>query len=166
MEVFAIQCCTSSTLLISMRFLTDKISKLCIGWNERLLSENDFYRLCKRFRVKVTEMPLRTGGFYYRVMGKDYIAVNSGLAGPQKLVVLFHELGHFLLYTPESGASANFHGVGRRTRKEREADLFALCSLIPTASIERGSIDELIDDEGFPPEMVEARREIFMRYGI
>jgi len=148
-----------------MRFLTEKISTLKIGWNERSLTEADFYRLCKRFKVTVTEMPLRTGGFYYRVMGRDFIAVNSRLVGPQKLAVLFHELGHFLLHTPESGATANFHGVGLRTRQEREADLFALCAIIPKTWIASRSPEELID-EGFSHEMVAERHSIFEMYGI
>ena len=77
-----------------MRFLTDKITRLGIDWNERPLDEADFYKLCKRFKIVVQEMPLTTDGFYYRVMGRDYIAVDSRLNPPQKLLVLFHELGH------------------------------------------------------------------------
>ncbi|HEX3101678.1 MAG TPA: ImmA/IrrE family metallo-endopeptidase [Pyrinomonadaceae bacterium] len=148
-----------------MQFVIDKISKLKIGWNERPLTEADFYPLCKRFKVSVTEMPLTVGGFYYRVMGRDFIAVDSRLAGPQKLAVLFHELGHFLLHTPESGATANFHGVGRQTRQEHEADAFALCALIPQTMIELSSLQDLIDD-GFAPDMVAERLAIFVRYGF
>ena len=132
-----------------MRFLTDKISKLNFGWNERPLSETDLYVLCNRFGINVQEMPLTVGGFYYRVMGKDFIAVDSKLTRHQKLAVLFHELGHFLFHTPESGTThASFHAVGHRTRQETEADLFALCSLIPRSWIETRPIDELIGDEG------------------
>ena len=144
-----------------MRFFLDKISKLGIGWNERPLTEVDLYRLCKKFKVSVTEMPLATGGFYYRMMGRDFIAVDSKLTGVRKLVVLFHELGHFLFHVPESGATANFHGVGHRTRKEIEADIFALCSLIPKTLLKTRSITELIYD-GFPPEMIAARFEIYL----
>jgi hypothetical protein len=97
-----------------MRLLAEKINKLKTGWNERALTEADFYRLCRRFKVSVTEMPLSVGGFYYRVGGRDFIAVNSRLAGAEKLAVLFHELGHFLFHAPDSGATANFHRVGRR----------------------------------------------------
>lgn len=149
-----------------MQFFTDKISQLDIGWNERPLGEADFYRLCKRYKIGVQEMPLTVSGFYYRLMGRDFIAVDSRLAGPQKLAVLFHEIGHFLFHTPESGATANFHGVGRRTRKEREADVFALCALIPRTWIESRSSQELIDDEGFPPEMLAERHKILERYRI
>ncbi|MEP6787860.1 MAG: ImmA/IrrE family metallo-endopeptidase [Acidobacteriota bacterium] len=148
-----------------MRFLTDKIKALRIGWNERPLTEADFYRLCKRFKVGVTEMPLSTGGFYYRVMGRDFIAVDSKLDPSQKLLVLFHELAHFLFHTPESGATANFHGVGRRTRQECEADAFAVCALIPLVLIESRSPQELIDD-GFAPELIEARHAVLQKYGI
>ena len=126
---------------------------------------DDMYRLCRRFKVAVQEMPLTTGGFYYRVMGRDFIAVDSKLAEPKKLFVLFHELGHFLLHTPESGATANFHRVGRRTRKEREADIFALCCLIPKVQVETRSAQDLIDD-GFPPDIVADRFEAYKRHGL
>lgn len=149
-----------------MRFLTERISKLNIDWNERPLTEADFYHLCKSFGITVQEMPLTVGGFYYRVLGRDFVAVDSKLPKPQRLVVLFHELGHFLFHTPETGATASFHGIGRRTRQEIEADVFALCALIPRPWIESRSIQELIDIEGLPAEMVNARYEILRRYGI
>lgn len=149
-----------------MRFLVKKISSLRFGWNQKPLSEEDFYRLCRRFRVKVTEMPLRTDGFYYRVMGEDYIAVNSRLPEPVKLFVLFHELGHFLFHTPESGATANFHGVGGCDRKEQEADVFALCALLPRPMIEGQSVADLVDASGLPAEKVAKRFRIFSFYGI
>ncbi len=149
-----------------MRFLSEKIKRLKIEWNERPLSEADFYRLCKRYKVGVQEMPLSVGGFYYRLMGREYIAVNSKLPRTEKLAVMFHELGHFLFHAPETGATANFHGVGQSTRKEREADVFALCALIPKNWIENRSSQDLVDDEGFSPEMVASRHLIFMRHGI
>ena len=136
-----------------MRFLTDKISKLNFGWNERPLSEADLFALCKRFKISVQEMPLSVGGFYYRVMGRDFIAVDSKLTRHQRLAVLFHELGHFLFHTPESGATANFHGVGRRTRQEAEADVFAVCAIVPRSLIESRSVQELIDSLDDPDDI-------------
>ena len=148
-----------------MQFFREKITRLRIGWNQRPLTEDDFYRQCRRFRITVQEMPLVVGGFYYRVLGRDFIAVNSRLTGAKKLAVLFHELGHFLFHTPESGAAASFHGVGRRTRKECEADIFALCALIPTAWIASRSPEELLAD-GIAAEMITARFKIYERHGI
>src|SRR5204863_200450 len=125
----------------------------------------DFYRLCRRFRVSVQEMPLAVSGFYYRVMGRDFIAVDSRLAGPQKLAVLFHELGHFLFHAPDSGETANFHGVGRRTRKECEADIFALCAVIPLARLISHDAAHPIDDD-LPADLLKKRLEIYPLYGI
>lgn len=149
-----------------MRFLTDKIKALRVDWNERPLTEADFYRLCKRFKVSVTEMPLATGGFYYRVMGRDFIAVDSRLSPSKKLLVLFHELAHFLFHTPESGATANFHRVGRRTRQECEADMFALCALIPKTLVTSRSPEQFIDEDEFTAEIIRQRINILERYGI
>lgn len=149
-----------------MRFLTEKITKLQIDWNERPLNETDFYCLCKRFKITIQEMPLRVSGFYYRAMGRDFIAIDSRLTGTGKLAVLFHELAHFLFHTPESGATANFHGVGRKTRYETEADAFALCALIPRSWVETRLTPEMIDDEYFSAEMLADRRSIYERFGI
>ena len=149
-----------------MHIFRDKITKLSIEWNERSMTEADFYRLCKRFKITVKEMPLRVGGFYYRVMGRDFIAIDSKLAGTQKLAVLFHELAHFLFHVPDSGVTANFHGVGRQTRKEREADVFAFCAIISLVWLETRTVHELIDDESIPADMIAARYKIFGQYGI
>lgn len=148
-----------------MQLIVKKISRLGIGWNERPLTECDFYNICKRFKISVAEMPLTVSGFYYRVTGKDFIAVDSRLSGPRKLLVLFHELGHFLLHTPDTGATANFHGIGRRSRKEIEADAFALCAIIPKSLLETRSIDEIVD-EGIDPDALRERVEIYGRCGI
>lgn len=148
-----------------MKFILEKLSRLRIGWNECVLTEADFHRLCRRFRIRVDEMPLRPGGFYYRLRGRDFIAIDSKLSGIRKLTVQFHEFGHYLLHTPESGTSASFHRVGTRTRKEREADAFALCAVLPLALIQTRTPAELID-EGFPADLVADRLAIHDRYGI
>lgn len=148
-----------------MRLLAAKISKLNIGWNERPLTESDFNDVCLRFDVTVVEAPLMTRGFYYRAMGRDFIAVSSRLNGAERLAVLFHELGHFLLHAPHTRAFAGFHGVGRRTRREIEADVFALCALIPARTVVRRSRDELLD-EGFSLDLLAARFEIYEHYQL
>ena len=79
---------------------------------------------------------------------------------------MFHELGHFLLHLPDSGTTANFHGVGHRDRKEREADIFAVCALIPRDWIVGRTADELVSDEGLPPDLVAERAELFRVRGI
>ena len=148
-----------------MRSYLKKFDALNVGWNRRPLDEQDFYRLCRRHRVTVVEMPLRTNGFYYCVKGKHYIAVNNCLPRIKKLLVMFHEFAHFLMHAPETNTTASFHGLGQKTRKEREADTFALCSLIPKERIERRNITELID-EGFTSDNIEERFAIYQRLRI
>ena len=148
-----------------MRSYLDKIKKLHIGWNQRPLGENDFYDLCRKFKVTVVEMPLRTNGFYYCVKRRHFIAVDSKLTHLKKLLVMFHEFAHFLMHSPDTNTTASFHGLGQKTRKELEADTFALCALIPKSWIEEREIGELVD-EGYSTEMLLERARIFEQFGL
>jgi Zn-dependent peptidase ImmA (M78 family) len=148
-----------------MQFLVEKISSLRVGWNKRALTEDDFHRLCKRFRITVQEMPLSVSGFYYCMKRRHFIAVDSKLDPRKKLFVMFHELAHFLMHTPDAGVTANFHGIGQKTRKECEADAFAACALIPQNWIETRSEQEMID-EGLEPEMLRQRYDIYSKYKV
>jgi hypothetical protein len=55
--------------------------------------------------------------------------------------------------------------VGRRTRQECEADVFAICAVLPLPLIEGRDPQELIDD-GWPADMVAARVDVLTRYGF
>ncbi len=149
-----------------MLFFLEKISHLNSQWNKKSLTEVDFHRLCRRQKVVVQEMPLRVSGFYYCVLGKHYIAIDSKLKHHEKLFVMFHEFAHYLMHAPNTNETANFHGIGNKTRKEGEADAFALCALIPKTWIETRTMQELIEDEGFPVEIVAERRKIYEMYKV
>lgn len=149
-----------------MRFYVEKAKSLGCGWNEVPLTDDDFHLLCRRFKIVVQELPLQVGGFYYSVLGRHFIAIDRKLESRQKLFVMFHEFAHFLLHTPESGATANFHGLGRKTRVELEADIFALCALMPRPWIEGRSMQELVEVDGMPEEMVVQRIRLLSRYGF
>ena len=149
----------------TMRSYFSKIRSLKIGWNDRQLDETDFYGLCRRFKITVVEMPLTTNGFYYCVKGKHFIAIDSKLDRIKKLLVMFHEFAHFLMHAPETNTTASFHGLGIKTRKEREADTFALCALIPKSFITNKDVSELVD-EGFSSDMLEERFALYRSAGI
>ncbi len=149
-----------------MLFFIEKISHLRSQWNERSLTEEDFHHLCRRQKIIVQEMPLRVSGFYYCVLGKHYIAIDSKLKRHKKLFVMFHEFAHYLMHAPNTNETANFHGIGKKTRMEAEADAFALCALIPKTWIENRTTQELIEDEGFLPKIVGERREIYEMYKV
>jgi len=148
-----------------MQFLIEKISGLRINWNKRALTEDDFYRLCKRFRITVQEMPLSVSGFYYCMKKRHFIAIDSKLAPQKKMFVLFHEFAHFLMHAPDNGVTANFHGVGKKTRKECEADVFAACAQIPRTWIESRSEQEMLD-EGIDAESLRQRFQIYSTFHI
>lgn len=149
-----------------MHLLIDKITRLEIDWNRRPLTEADFYRLCRKHKVTVEEIPLRVSGFYYSVLGRHCIAIDSRLSRQKKLLVMFHEFAHFLLHATEGGATANYHGVGKRTRKELEADVFALCAVIPRTWINSARFCEYVDENAIEAEMVSERLRIFERFGV
>ncbi len=149
-----------------MRNILNKIEQLDCGWNVTPLKEETFHKLCKRFRIVVQEMPLQVSGFYYSVHGRHFIAIDRKLGPRQKLFVMFHEFAHFLFHAPDGGATANFHGIGKKTRKEAEADTFALCALLPRTLIENCSAQELIEEDGFPEKMVADRFDLYRMFGI
>lgn len=147
-----------------MRFFVDKIASLKCGWNQRALTEEDFFRLCRRAKITVEEMPLSVGGFYYKVAGRHFIAINSRLSGAERTFVMFHEYGHYLLHAPDHGVTANFHGVGHKSRKETEADWFAACALIPRRMIE--DPDSTLELADLPEDIVRVRLHLFRSRGI
>jgi Zn-dependent peptidase ImmA (M78 family) len=149
-----------------MFFSSRKFRQLSIGWNERRLNEADFHRLCRRFKITVEELPLRVSGFYYCMLGRHFIAIDSKLPPRKKLFVMFHELAHYLMHAPNHNETASYHGVGRPTRKEREADMFALVALFPKHLLEQHSPDELIRDEGITPDELAARYALFETHGV
>ena len=149
-----------------MIFFLDKISQIKIGWNLRNLTEQDFYKLCRKFKVIVKEMPLQVEGFYYCVKGKHYIAISNKLNGRAKLFVMWHEFAHFLRHVPDTNVTANFSGVGNRNFKEEEADIFAYCALLPLTWVKTKTLRDLVEDEGFSLEFVQKRKDIYEAYKI
>ncbi len=145
-----------------MKFFKENIARLRIPWNERPLTEDDFYRLCRREKIRVTEYPLDgSDGFYYFAYQRHHIVVDPRLPPAKKLFVMFHELAHYLMHEPGQGVTANFYGVGTQTRMEFEADAFAHCALIPKTWIETRPLQELIDEEGIDEEMLAERLKLF-----
>jgi Zn-dependent peptidase ImmA (M78 family) len=99
-------------------------------------------------------------------MGRHFIAIDCRLSPQKKLFVMFHEFAHYLLHAPSGSATANYHGVGTRTRAEFEADLFALCALMPLGWVESERFAELCADAGYCEEMTRNRLAVFERHGL
>ena len=149
-----------------MFFSQLKYKQLKIGWNDRPLSEVDFYAFCRRNKITVQELPLRVSGFYYSMLGRHFIAIDSRLTARKRLFVMFHELAHYLMHVPDDNATASYHGIGRQTRKEREADAFALVALIPRTWLETRSPEEMVAEEGVTVDEMAARYALFETHGV
>lgn len=136
------------------------------GWNQRVLTEADFYRICRREKIKTIEMPLLVPGFYMACKGKSFIVTDNRLRGVRWLHVAFHELAHHFLHTPANAASASFFQINEAPKVLFEAEAFAAIALIPeplVRSMLSGEIEELHD---YPREMLEFRLKILDLYGV
>jgi Zn-dependent peptidase ImmA (M78 family) len=133
--------------------------------NKRPLTDADLYRICRREKVKLHNIPLRVPGFYMVIRGKPHIYVNGSLRGVAWLLAAFHELGHHLLHAPPHSTVAYFYKLKPNTKEENEAEAFALIALIPESLLLKLiASEEYAEDYGFPSELLNERCEFYARY--
>jgi Zn-dependent peptidase ImmA (M78 family) len=133
------------------------------GWNRRVLSEEDFYRICDKEGIEVIETPLVTAGFYMVFEEQPYIIINANLRGVRRLHVAFHELAHHLLHAPRS---VGFYGLRKDHKSEREAEALALCALIPEPLLRRMLAEEIVEEYGYTWEMLRQRLKVLDEFGV
>lgn len=143
-----------------MNLAIKKFRSLRIGWNKKTIGEAETYRLAKRLKVRIQEMPLRVPGFYMTMRGVSFICVDERLSQLLKLKIKLHELGHHILHTGQP----HFYRLDPSMKEECEAEVFALCCLLPRPIVKTKTLTELVDIEGFDPEMVWERWEIYEKY--
>lgn len=147
-----------------MFFLTGVFRGL--GWNKRVLTEDDFDRLCRRERIKVVEMPLLVSGFYMVRYGRRQIYLDSRPTGVRRLEAALHELGHHYLHAPLPTSSVRFFRLRPGTKEEYEADVFASVALMPAALFRKMAPAEVEEGYGYPRETVEFRLKVLELYGV
>lgn len=149
-----------------MHFLLAKFQRL--GWNTKIFSPEDFYRLCRRERprVRVHEIPLQVPGFLMVIKGVPHIYINDHLRGVAWLKVALHELGHYYLHTPPDAYSSSFYMVTPHTKEEHEAEAFALVAMIPEQLLRAALTWQIEEAYGFPREIIEARVRVLDLYGV
>lgn len=145
-----------------MNLIVTKFKSLRIGWNKKPLSEKELLRLCRRMKVRLQEMPLRVPGFIMTLRGITFIAIDERLEPALKLKVAFHEVGHHILHV----GKPHFYRLDTSLKDEDEAEVFALCALIPLKWVKTKTERELIEDECFSIEMVSQRKEIYEKYKL
>lgn len=122
------------------------------GWNERILTLDDFYRYCEQQDVIVFDAPMRRKGLYFKLLGWHFIVLSSRLRGIERALVAWHEVGHYCFHFP--GAFS----LHRKT--ETEANMIAHVALIPVFLLNFPD-GELWEMFGYDPAMVKERSRIF-----
>ena len=148
-----------------MIHLARKVAHL--GWNRRPLSEDDFFRICRREKIAVQEMPLSVRGFYGVCKGRRFIALDSKMRGVARLFTAFHELGHHFLHAPKATAQVNYFHLREEPKVKFEADAFAVVSLLPEPKLRR--MLTTLEEEwepGYTAEMIEFRLKVLATYGV
>jgi Zn-dependent peptidase ImmA (M78 family) len=138
-----------------------------LGWNKRPLTEEDFFRICRRERIAVQEMPLSVRGFYGVCKARRFIALDSKMRGVARLFTAYHELGHHFLHAPKATMQVNYFHLREEPRVKLEADAFAAVALLPEPKLRRMlSIPVEEWEPGFTAEMIEFRLKVLELYRI
>jgi|SRR6185503_7676452 len=130
-------------------------------WNQRVLTIDDFDRLCELEDVAVEKRETGFPGLYTRRDGRPVITISPAVLPRARGWVLWHEMGHVLLHDP---GCAFFYRNDRKL--ERQADLVAACALIPRPLLEKASLSEIREEYRYPIELCELRQMFFREMGI
>jgi len=131
-------------------------------WNVRVFTEADFWDECRRLRISVREVQLEQPAYSIVRVVNPRIYVHDELRGVEKLYVCLHELGHHLMHR----AGIQFF-LGCKDRIELEAEVFAVCALIPQTILPpRFAWSEIRDLYGYPDWMMNRRLAVFKKWGF
>lgn len=136
------------------------------NFNLKPITENDFWRACKKRKVIVIQLPLLVNGYYERRRDKDYILINDRLTGLPWLHTALHEFCHVMLDEPLYADQYTLYkrlGMASTDPRERFADAFALIGLIPMHDLV-----EMLEEESACDlnQMCQARIEVWQIYGL
>jgi Zn-dependent peptidase ImmA (M78 family) len=113
------------------------LKKLIRGFNTKIFTVEDFWRICRREGIHVHFWQLleNVDGFYglnrkYKKPVK-YIVINQKLLPDKWLLTAFHELIHHFLHAPQSDLEVYFSKKHAKSREEKDADRFARMMAIP-----------------------------------
>lgn len=125
-----------------------KIKSIFPHFNEIALTENDFWRECKRNRIHVRCEPLLVDGYYEKKKGKHIIVINSELRGVRWLHTALHEFFHFCLDSPldEEDVKLFRSRILFREQREKIADALALIAILPFPDLEKLVQEDLTEN--------------------
>ncbi len=144
-----------------MNLSLEKLEKY--GFNHRILTEDDFYRICESEAIKVLELDAPTS-FYFCASGQFFIVLQKKLKGLRKTFAMFHELSHHFLHGGRTIESAFFFGM-LESKNEFEADALALIALLPIFQLKNFDfLDE--HPNRFARKLYKDRQQLNFLYGI
>ncbi|CAN5354788.1 hypothetical protein BH10ACI2_BH10ACI2_00240 [soil metagenome] len=111
-----------------------RVKRVFPNFNKTAITENDFWRACKKHRIIVREIPLIVDGYYQQKRGRNYILINSNLRSNNRkwLHTAWHEFAHFLMDVPGVNEALYRRPCGDiHDPRERFADAFALICIVP-----------------------------------
>lgn len=117
-------------------------------FNERPVTEADFWRAAKRAKIIVRRMPILVPGYYQFKRGRHYILIDERLAGMDFLTTALHEFCHYLFDVPNSFAGEVLYKNNAASDDPREkfANAFALAAVLPRPDLERLAHEDISDD--------------------
>lgn len=144
-----------------MIFSLEKLSQF--GFNEKFLTEHDFYEICEQENITVLEMEVSTS-FYMSVSGKSFIVLKKKLKGLRKTFTMFHELSHHFLHGGNRATNAFYFGL-LNTKAEFEADTLATIALVPNFALRSY---EFLDEHPnrYAKQLFRNRQKIQFLYGV
>jgi Zn-dependent peptidase ImmA (M78 family) len=93
--------------------------------------------------------------------GEPTIFIDRDLRGHEKTKCAWHEIGHYLFHP------GGIHGhYGQDGRVDVEADVVAVCAMVPRTLLGSLWLDEIMGEYGYPPSLIEFRREILAIWRI
>lgn len=148
-----------------------KLQRSIPGFNKRVITAEDFWKLVKREKIIVHFWHLRASvkGFYgvnrrYK-RAYRYIVINGRLLPDKWLDTALHEIVHHFLHQPASNLRVYFSKEGPAERQDRQANNFVLMMKIPKPrllELMHTPFDEIC---GYTPEEMRKRYRIYELYG-
>lgn len=138
--------------------LTSIIQKKVPFWNKKVFTESDLFDLCKIHKARHYEdSEMKGKGEYTIHRGVSFVIINKNLGKIEKLWVGLHELGHHLLHYPVPHRFSK----GTKRKLDREANIFASVALIPTYLVESKTLGDIVEEYGYPNDLILVRKEIY-----
>lgn len=143
--------------------LSQIIKKKLPEWNAKIFNEEDIYQMSDKMRLPIIENKIaKAKGEYLIIDDNPMIILKPKLKTGDRIWVLFHEFGHHLLHYPVPHKFSK----GLQRRMDREANFFAVIALIPTPLVESKTLGEIMEEYGYPKDLILIRKEIYEAYKI